>query len=507
MSPFSPLAAAILGVAIFFIDTLTPSEIAIAVLYVAVVLLSVNFANRRGVLLVAAACMGLSVLSFLISHGGELLHGSVMANVAVARCLVSLVAIGITTFLALKARDAMSVLAESERRYRNIFLTTGVAILELDFSALKIAIDAARANYRDMRTVMTLHPDFARTALGLMRLINANEATLKLFGVSSLEELMTTPHNFVPREAECSLTALVMAIWDKKSHFESEGEIEDLQGRRLNILYTVKMPHDRPDLVLISIMDVTDLRAAEDGLHEARAELAHVSRVATLGELTASIAHEVNQPLAAIVTNGEAGLRWLDRESPDLDEGRASLHRMIAEGKRASEVIKRLRNLSSKSAPQTVSLDVNEIVDETITLVWREIVGRRVSLRVELASNLPPVLGDRVQLQQVIINLVLNAIQAMSATGIEQKDLLIQSRSADGGVVLSVKDTGPGFSLDALGSLFNAFYSTKAGGMGMGLSICRSIVEAHGGRIDASLNPAGGATFEFFLPMASEIAR
>jgi PAS domain S-box-containing protein len=250
-----------------------------------------------------------------------------------------------------------------------------------------------------------------------------------------------------------------------------------------------------------AVVDVTATKQAEERLHKTQTELAHVTRVTTLGELTASIAHEVNQPLAAAVANAEAGLRWLDRETPDLVAARRSIEWVINDSCRASEVIRRVRALARKSGPEKVPLDVNDVVGEAIVLVQRELSSQLVSLRTELEPSLPEILGDRVQLQQVIINLVMNGIEAMQPIADRRRELVIRSELDETGRVrVSVTDCGVGISAENANRLFNAFFTTKSSGMGMGLSICRSIVEAHGGRLSASPNEGPGATFLFVLP-------
>jgi PAS domain S-box-containing protein len=251
-----------------------------------------------------------------------------------------------------------------------------------------------------------------------------------------------------------------------------------------------------------ALMDVTDTKLAQEALARSTAELAHVTRVTMLGELAASIAHEVTQPMAAIVTNGDAGLRWLNRAQPDIAEAQQSITQIIRDAKRASEVIARIRAMARKRDSQPATLDVNEIVGETIELVRRELGRHRVDVRTELATPSPTVQCDRVQLQQVLINLFMNAAQAMS--GVNGPRVLRiatgESQSDEGYAQITVQDSGTGISVDNARRLFDAFFTTKAEGMGMGLSICRSIIEAHGGRIWAESPEEGGARLRFVLP-------
>jgi PAS domain S-box-containing protein len=254
-----------------------------------------------------------------------------------------------------------------------------------------------------------------------------------------------------------------------------------------------------------AVTDVTATKRAEEKLLKAQAELAHVTRVTTLGELAASIAHEVNQPLAAVVANAEACLRWLDRGTPDLNGVRRSVEWIIDDGNRASGVIRRVRALVNKNDTEKAPLDVNDVVGEVIALVQRELVSHRVSLRMELAPAPTMILGDRVQLQQLMINLVMNGIEAMQSVTDRPRELVIRSRKDETEQVLvSVTDCGVGISSENVDRLFEAFFTTKSSGMGMGLSICRSIVEAHGGRLSASGNEGPGATFQFVLPLHQE---
>jgi NO-binding membrane sensor protein with MHYT domain len=254
-------------------------------------------------------------------------------------------------------------------------------------------------------------------------------------------------------------------------------------------------------LAFAAVASLFERTRAEEALRQAQANLAHVSRVMTLGELTASISHEVNQPLAAVVTNGQICLRLLALETPRPDEMRAAVERIVRDANRASEVLQRIRALAQRSEPQMVSLDINDVIREAIPLVQREVSNHGASLRAELASALPPVLGDRVQLQQVVINLLINGVEAMAPIMDRPRELHIRSQHDAGQVHVAVRDSGIGIDSGTAEQLFNAFFTTKPSGMGMGLSISRSIIRAHGGRLWASPNPDHGAAFQFTVPI------
>jgi C4-dicarboxylate-specific signal transduction histidine kinase len=245
-------------------------------------------------------------------------------------------------------------------------------------------------------------------------------------------------------------------------------------------------------------MDVTATREAQEALYTAQAELARVARVTVLGQMGASIAHEVNQPLASIATTAAAGLRWLTREVPEVGEARACMSHIVEEANRASEMIRSVRDLARRADPELIPLDINEVIDEAVALVKPEALRSWVTVQLQLASGLPSVRGDRVQLLQVIINLATNGIQAMATVTDRARVLTIRTEQRESNQVLvAVQDVGIGTEPEELNQLFAAFYTTKPDGMGMGLSICRSIIEAHGGRVWASRNTGSGMTFQF----------
>jgi C4-dicarboxylate-specific signal transduction histidine kinase len=243
-----------------------------------------------------------------------------------------------------------------------------------------------------------------------------------------------------------------------------------------------------------------DQKRAEETLRRSQAELAHVRRVMTMGELAASIAHEINQPLSAIVNNGSACLRWLDGDSPDLVEAQEAARRIVRDGNRAAEVITRIRGFLRKTESAKSRLDINQTIREIVTVIKQEAIENRVDLRMDLASDILPVWGDRVQLQQVILNLLMNGVEAMAVITERPRRLSISTRKHDPNrVLVIVQDSGVGIDQESLEKIFDAFYTTKAQGMGMGLAISRSIVEDHGGELWAVTNNGSGATFQFTL--------
>jgi C4-dicarboxylate-specific signal transduction histidine kinase len=253
-------------------------------------------------------------------------------------------------------------------------------------------------------------------------------------------------------------------------------------------------------LVFASIASLSEQKRAEEALRQARADLARVNRVTTMAVLTASLAHEVNQPIGAAVLNADACLRWLDGDTPNLEAARAAAIRMVKEGTRAAEIISRIRLLFQKGTPQRESLDVNEVIREMIVLLRGELTRYSVSVRPELAADLPQIMGDRVQLQQVMMNLISNSIDAMKdLDGL--RELAIKSQRAENQqLMVSISDTGVGLPPQLADQIFNAFYTTKFHGTGLGLSISRSIVESHSGRLWAADNSPRGASFHLILP-------
>jgi PAS domain S-box-containing protein len=339
--------------------------------------------------------------------------------------------------------------------------------------------------------------------------VTISPEALRIWGINPDEDSSATEFFFERMHPE-DRPVVEQEYWAailKKADFKSDFRIVPPDGTVKNI-HCIGHPilNESSDIVEFvgAVIDVTERRRAEEALRQAQADLAHVSRVTTMGELTASLAHEVNQPIAAAVTNANACLRWLSRDQPDLEEAREATMRIVKDGTRAAEIISRIRLLFKKGAPQRRLVDVNEVIREMIVLLRSETARYSTSVRTELAADLPQVMGDRVQLQQVFMNLMLNSIDAikgMNAGG----ELTIRSQQGENGqLLISVSDTGVGLPLQEADQIFDAFFTTKRHGTGMGLSISRSIVESHGGRLWAADNSPRGASFYLTLPTGAE---
>ena len=345
------------------------------------------------------------------------------------------------------------------------------------------------------------------------RILEANEAFLRIVQYDR-EDLLAGRvcwSDLTPAEWREDTARRVTEVMTTGTAQPREKEYFRKDGSRVPVLVGGATISEEQDEGIAFVVDVGERKQAEAEAREIdrryrdmQMELAHANRVATMGQLTASIAHEVKQPIAATVSNAQAALRWLTREPPDLEEVREALAHIVQDGKRAGDVVGRIRDLIKKAPPREDRFDINAAIREVIGLSRSEALKTRVTVRTELAGGLPLICGDRVQLQQVMLNLIINAIEAMSNMDEGPRELLISTAKAEAGDVrVAVRDSGTGLAPAAFERLFEAFYTTKPSGLGLGLSICRSIVEAHGGRLWASANARRGATFQFTLPIDS----
>ena len=440
--------------AIFIADTITSLQIAVAVLYVIVVLMAAEMFSKRGVIAVGALCIVLTLTAFFMSHGATL-HSS-----AFARCLISLAAIAITTVLALKSQTAKALLQQQ------------VYLLSQTHDAILTC---------DMKGVITSWNKGASNLYGWSR----EQAIGK-----TLCQLLNTPENAMQQ---------LLAT----GHFEGELTERHQSGRPVVVASRWSVALDakgKAQSILISNNDLTESRFAEDKLRVQQLALEQANRLSTLGQMSASLAHEINQPLASISMSAEASLRWMNRPEPDLPEISSCVSAIVKEAHRAAEVVKRIRTLSKKGTVTLLQLDLREVISESVLLLEKELQRHHIQISLQLPDRPLWVAGDKIQLQQILINLLVNAQQAMEQTALSERYLTVTVVPDQQNWLLTVADSGAGITAADYPLLFDAFYSTKSEGMGMGLSICRSIAEAHHGLLWAEQKQPPGAVFCLQLP-------
>ncbi|MDB5704194.1 MAG: hypothetical protein JWN66_1310 [Sphingomonas bacterium] len=483
-----------MALAIFSLDVLSPLQGAVAVLYTTVILVAARSHQRPLIAVAGILCCLLAILAYCLSHWGSPHEAPAM------RLSVSLVAIAIATILSFRHQAAADQRARSDERYRAIFNAAGFPIWESDWSAA----------FAMMRDGADLDMHLVRGALRAASVNDANSAAAQLFGFAGQADFIGRGiFEHCTPAAETALARIYLALHRGDAAIEEEVRFTTAAGVDVDVVLRVTLPPEHHDWkrVLIMALDVTERNQAQERLSQSQAELMHVSRVTTLGQLAASIAHEVNQPLSAIITYATSGKRWLAREAPDAAEVSDCLDHIGLNGTRAAEVIGRIRALASNVGPTPGLIDVRRLLDETVAFLRRDLDASQVAVRVSCPTALPHVQGDRVQIQQVLINLMLNAQQAMTETPPEHRELCVEVAQDGHGVMVSVRDCGAGLLGDDHEHFFSPFVTTKPEGLGMGLSICRTIIEQHGGSLLASNNQDRGATFRFRLPVAETEGR
>ncbi|CDM62546.1 two component sensor kinase (plasmid) [Rhizobium favelukesii] len=496
--------AAAIGLIIFLVDAFTTLGSAVAVLYVLVIVLASELGDSAAIKRSSAICAGLTVAAFLYVHGFN------AETQAWLRLLFSLAANGVTTLLLLRRgidiarrRASEAALKASEHRYRTIFETLAVAIWEHDFREVKEELEGLRdRGVQDVRRYIADHPDFVINARRKVRITDVNQTALTLMGVPTKEEFFTHLDSFLPENDE-SFAQCLVAIDEGHPTFQAETKVRTRQGRLIPVIVALSFPPNGEGLDRIqgSIVDITERLEFQEALEHSRRELEHASRVAMIGEISASIAHEVNQPLSATISFIQAAQRWLDRKTPDLVEAKLALQDALSATEHSANVVKRVHMLLGKAKSETGEVAIEATILDALRLKQPELGTHGTRVIFNPAAEAMITRGDRILLQQSFLNIISNAMQAMDATPAGHRILTIETESRDSEVTFRFIDSGPGLGDQVGDSLFKAFTTTKPSGMGLGLAICRSIVTAHGGSISIRNRlDCNGAVVEISLP-------
>ncbi|SFJ86376.1 sensor histidine kinase [Caulobacter sp. UNC279MFTsu5.1] len=394
-----------------------------------------------------------------------------------------------------------------EDRFRMLIHHTPTPLWYVDARDAGEVFERLRAEgVTDIAAHLDAHPELVEIAKDIVLVTEINRAAVALFGAGAATDLIR-PVRYLFAATPDMAKRVMVAHFEGRRNYVEQARMATFDGRVRDVVFSVTYPAppEHLDTTFITMEDITERLRTEAQLRRLQADFAHAARVSMLGELATSIAHEVRQPLAAIVTNAETGLRWLAREEPNLAKARELIGRIAASALRANDIIQRVRSMAAKQEPERLALDLAEVVDEALHFVRHDLDAQGITLLRVDAGELPPVVGDRVQLQQVVVNLLVNGIQAIAQANARERriELKIDVDGTDA-VTLSVHDTGPGVAEADLGCVFDGFFTTKDTGMGIGLSICQSIIAEHGGEIGVTNHPAGGAMFRVSLPVGDD---
>jgi two-component system sensor kinase FixL len=399
-------------------------------------------------------------------------------------------------------------LQASEDRLRRLIHHLPIALLYVDARIMGETLRQLEADgVTDIAAHLDAHPELVEFGKDVVLITGANREAVSLFGCEAPEALIR-PVRFLFEASPSTAARVMSAHFRGRRSYTEEMKVRSLDGRLLDVLLLVTYPTPSEGLetTFLCMLDITDRLRTEAQLRQLQADFAHAARISTLGELATSIAHEVRQPLAAIITNGETSLRWLARDEPNFPKLKHLTGRIVASATRANEIIQRIQDMTRKRGSPREAVNLNEVVEEALLFVRHDTEEKALTLRLDLAPDLPMLIGDRVQLQQVVVNLALNGVQSIGQAGSGGGEIVLRTlRAPSGAVVLSIRDTGAGIAEESLEEIFSSFFTTKESGMGIGLTICQSIIAAHGGRIEAANHPEGGAIVTVSLPVEGEI--
>ncbi|HWW59022.1 MAG TPA: ATP-binding protein [Sphingopyxis sp.] len=397
-------------------------------------------------------------------------------------------------------------LRASEARYRKLVHYMPVALWQVDASHMgKIYADIRGKGVTDFSAYLDAHPELVDLAAATVPVTDVNRSAVEMFGGKSAIDLLR-PVGYLFAESTQALRNVMIGRFKGQQNHSELTRVRTFDGRVLDVRMSVTYPNAPAelDVTIFSFEDVTERLRIEAELRQLQADFTHAARVSMLGELTTSIAHEVNQPLAAILTNAETSLRWLSRDEPNIGKVTQLTGRIATSARRASDIVQRIRGMASKNQPERAPLDLNEVVQEAVMFLRHEIESHSIRIRSSFAEGMPLAIGDRIQLQQVIVNLLMNSVQAVEQRGEGEREISLDMRAADyGALVFTLRDTGPGIPPEDIDRIFQGFFTTKESGMGIGLAICQSIIAEHGGSIAASNHPDGGAQFRFIIPASA----
>ncbi len=401
--------------------------------------------------------------------------------------------------------NSFATLQASEEHYRKLFHYIPTALLRVDANGMVERYDQLKAEgVDDLDLYLNDHPELIDVANDTVRVAEANRSAVSLLGGSALSDCVG-PVGFLFQESPETARRIMVARFNGTSDYSEIMKLRTFDNRQLDVLISLSFPSqfEERDVLFISLEDVTERLRTEALLRQVQTDFTHAARISTLGELATSIAHEINQPLAAIVTNAETSIRWLAREDPNLLKIEQLISRIATSARRASDIVQRIRGMAAKRAPERALVDLNDVVNEALLFVRHDIDIGSIDVSVKLFSSLPRVNGDRILLQQVVVNLLLNSLHAVEqSTGNLRRIELTTDTYDDFSVVVSIHDSGAGIAKNDLNRVFDAFFTTKESGIGIGLAVCQSIVKAHGGKMSVSNHSSGGAHFSFLIPIA-----